>query len=195
MQQIFLIITALCVNFYWLTVAVKSILIKSKIGKTPNIVPKEWLGALSRLIMLPMICFWCILPWYSLTKTNHLYSVSFAVLGALCSIIGLTVSYYCWYFMGNSWRIGIDPKEKTQLVISGPFKYVRHPIYTLSMLLMFGTFLTLQSMTSLYLLIVHFILFYIEAVREEFYMLTVHKTDYSEYMRQAGRFLPKIRTS
>jgi protein-S-isoprenylcysteine O-methyltransferase Ste14 len=190
LKQACFLITALTINIYWLTVAVKSFLIRSRIGKTPNILPKEWLGLLSRIIMLPMICFWCVLPWYNISHVNFIFSLSLSILGTTLAVIALVLSYYCWYFMGNSWRIGIDPKEKTDLVITGPFKYIRHPIYTLSMLLMTGTFITYQTLIAFYLLCVHFLLFYIEALREETYMLKVHKDHYKNYMRKAGRFLP-----
>ena len=31
--------------------------------------------------------------------------------------------------MGRSWRMGIDPAEKTSLVTRGPYRWMRHPIY------------------------------------------------------------------
>ena len=31
--------------------------------------------------------------------------------------------------MGDSWRIGVDPGERTELVTAGPFAVVRNPIF------------------------------------------------------------------
>ena len=31
--------------------------------------------------------------------------------------------------MGASWRIGVDPDERTELVMDGPFAVVRNPIF------------------------------------------------------------------
>ena len=57
--------------------------------------------------------------------------------------------------MGRSWRIGIDPEEKTQLIFSGPFRIVRHPIYALSILLVLGTLATTPTSAMLVITIVH----------------------------------------
>ncbi len=32
--------------------------------------------------------------------------------------------------MGDAWRIGVDPEERTELVTDGPFGLVRNPIYS-----------------------------------------------------------------
>lgn len=49
--------------------------------------------------------------------------------------------------MGDSWRIGVDEQENTTLVRTGPFKWVRHPIYTAMMA--FGLGLLLVTRISL----------------------------------------------
>ena len=41
------------------------------------------------------------------------------------------MTFVCWRRMGRSWHIGIDPGEKLALVSTGPYRYVRHPIYAL----------------------------------------------------------------
>ncbi|MDQ6939799.1 MAG: isoprenylcysteine carboxylmethyltransferase family protein [Verrucomicrobiota bacterium] len=96
--------------------------------------------------------------------------------------------------MGKSWRIGIDPHEKTPLVFSGPFRIVRHPIYTLSILLMFGTLATTPTPTMLVIAIVHIACLQFEARREEAYLLTKHGDSYATYSRRVGRFLPRANT-
>ena len=54
-------------------------------------------------------------------------------------------TWVCWSKMGTSWRMGIDPNERTQLVFTGPYAYVRHPIYALSSLLMICTMAAVPS--------------------------------------------------
>jgi protein-S-isoprenylcysteine O-methyltransferase Ste14 len=183
---------SICVSTYWLIVFIKAILITPKIGKTPNVIPKELLGFLSRLIMLPLITFWLIIPWLAVFS-NALAIPFLAWLGVLFCILALAFSIYCWYYMGEAWRIGIDPKEKTSLLSQGPFSYVRHPIYALSMLLMLGTYLTIQTKIALLLLGIHWILFTLEAVREEGYLKKVHNENYYEYAKNTNRFLPFFR--
>lgn len=103
---------------------------------------------------------------------------------AVC--VGTTIATFsCWREMGRSWRIGIDPEEKTQLIFSGPFRIVRHPIYAPSILLVLGT------LAMLVITIVHIACLQSEARREEIYLLEKHVRVYADYMRHVGRFLPR----
>ena len=185
----FALFCAGCITAYWGTVIVKVIHMTQKIGKSPNVIPKESLGYLSRAIMLPLVLLWIILPW----RAAFFETVMFPKLGWMGSVfclIAYLASLYCWHYMGNSWRIGIDPKEKNKLITDGPFKYIRHPIYALSMLLMLGSLCCLQSYAILALFCTHWVIFTWEAVREERYLSQVYGKTYQQYMKQTQRFIP-----
>ena len=186
--------TATIISCYWVTVVIKSILITPKIGKTPNVIPYDWKGLLSRLFTLPLIMLWIIIPWYTLTHPAPITYPKIAYLGTLISLSALILTFYCWHYMGINWRIGIDYQEKTTLLNSGPFKKIRHPIYTLSMLLMLGTCLVMQTNLAIILLCAHLFLFSLEAIREEQHMIQKHPLDYVNYIKQTGRFFPKLFT-
>jgi protein-S-isoprenylcysteine O-methyltransferase Ste14 len=47
--------------------------------------------------------------------------------------------------MGKSWRMGINPNEKTQLIVSGPYAYIRHPIYAIQSLMLLASMILLPS--------------------------------------------------
>jgi hypothetical protein len=49
--------------------------------------------------------------------------------------------------MGDSWRAGVDPDERTMLVTSGPFRVVRNPILTAVLITCAG--LTLMAPTAI----------------------------------------------
>lgn len=186
------LLCALSVSLYWLTVFVKAMRITPKIGKTPNVIPREALGFLSRLIMLPLIIVWICLPWqatFSIMPPFH----GIAWVGAIACIMALMLTAYCWHYMGTSWRIGIDPKEKNNLITDGPFKLIRHPIYSLSMLLMLGSFVAVQTQAMFIIFCVHWILFTLEAYKEERYLCKVHGSAYKEYIQKTNRFLPPFR--
>ena len=94
--------------------------------------------------------------------------------------------------MGKSWRMGIDPHEKTRLIVSGPYAYVRHPIYALSSVLMVASFVAVPTIPMLIVAIVHCGLLQWEARREERYLLSVHGQAYQDYLAHVGRFIPKF---
>lgn len=183
------LLCATSVSLYWFIVFIKVVLITPKIGKTPNIIPKEAWGFFSRLIMLPLIVFWIYLPWqYIFINTSFFLPIAY--IGAGCSVFALATTVYCWYYMGTAWRIGINPKEKNILITAGPFKWVRHPIYALSMLLMLATFLSVQTKPVFFIFCIHWVIFYLEAYREEQYLSGIHGEKYQEYLQQTSRFFP-----
>lgn len=132
-----------------------------------------------------------LLPWRAAFFNVVAYS-PVALLGSILCLIALLGSLYCWYYMGTSWRIGIDPKEKNTLITDGPFKHIRHPIYALSMLLMLGSLLSVQTVTMGVLFIIHWFIFTLEAIREERYLTKVYGATYQEYINQTNRFLPIV---
>ena len=95
--------------------------------------------------------------------------------------------------MGDSWRIGVDPAERTGLVTGGIFALVRNPIFTamlvtaLGLTLMVGNVISLTGLAALFAALevqVRFV--------EEPYLRTVHGPDYERYTATAGRFLPGL---
>jgi protein-S-isoprenylcysteine O-methyltransferase Ste14 len=188
------LVAAGCVTAYWATVAVKSIRIARLIRRDPNVIPREKTGRLMRLIWAPTILAWNILPWLNPhpgTPGGVLRSAVGAA-GAVVCLLALGGSYHCWHEMGASWRIGIDPNEKTALIVSGAYRHLRHPIYSLSIFLMLGTLAAVPTPAMLVVAAVHCTLMQIEARREESHMLRVHGETYRAYMQTTGRFLPKF---
>lgn len=90
----------------------------------------------------------------------------------------------------------ISPTEATranhQLITSGPYRWIRHPLYT------FGTifFLALSALTTLWWLVLFLgpaLLALVWRVRyEEANLVARFGNEYRAYMQQTGRFLPKF---
>lgn len=181
---------AIFVSIYWFIVFLKVIIITPKLGKMPNVIPKDWLGFVSRLLMLPLIIAWIALSWRA-GYTLPPWSSGFAWLGSVIALFALLATIYCWYYMGQAWRIGIDPKECNALLTTGPFHYIRHPIYSLSMLLMLGCTLACQTSIMMSILCAHCLLFYTEARREEHHLLRLQGDAYQRYVAQTQRFFSR----
>ena len=185
-------VVASSVSIYWLAVLVKCILIAPRIGRLPNVVPREQTGRLLRLFWLPLVLIWIAAPWWAAVKPSHSHMhLVLSGCGAALCLTALILTFYCWHQMGASWRIGIDPHEKTALVVTGPFRHVRHPIYALSILLMLGTVAAVPRRWMLGLAVVHIVLLLIEARREEKYLLRLHGEAYEAYRATTGRFIPR----
>src|SRR5689334_14743669 len=128
---------------YWGRVLRMSYKARKRMGQGANLIPPERLGRALRLIWAPAILVWICQPW--LFGLMHAPPRIFAPLYvhqllmwpcAAIVAIGFAVTWICWKKMGRDWRMGINPAEKTTLISSGPFAYVRHPIYSISQLMM-----------------------------------------------------------
>lgn len=165
-----------------------------------NYIPVERLGWWLRFIWNPVVALWVAvpiatglvrrdrLPWL-FQPLYHLPALAWTALAV--AVLAFLATWFCWKKMGRSWRMGINPDEKTQLIISGPYAWLRHPIYALSSLLMLMSMVILPSPLMLGIGVIHLSLLRWEAVREERYLLNLHGDTYRRYASATGRFFPR----
>lgn len=204
------LLAALCLTVYWIWVLVKLVRLGRKLGKDPNAMPRERVGQMMRLLWYPcimalLIGLWAASAarsnWPAWAKTLLLPLWTRASLGlgwwamilpaTLLCLAGTIFTFVCWRKMGRSWRIGIDPGEKLEIVSTGPYRFVRHPIYALRMLINICAFVMAPSLLVLATAATDFILLQIEARREERYMESKHGAEYAKYKNSVGRFVPR----
>ena len=100
------------------------------------------------------------------------------------------------YWLFSSIGSGISPTSATRrehkLVTSGPYRWVRHPLYTVgsSMFIAFG--LMADNWFIILLGVLAFILMAIRTPREEANLIEKFGDEYREYMKRTGAFLPKF---
>jgi protein-S-isoprenylcysteine O-methyltransferase Ste14 len=94
--------------------------------------------------------------------------------------------------MGRNWSMAIIPDQKTELVTSGLFGWVRHPIYSLSILLMMCTAVVVSTVPMVLLAVLHVTLMNLKAQNEERHLTARHGLSYGNYCNQVGRFVPRL---
>jgi protein-S-isoprenylcysteine O-methyltransferase Ste14 len=194
-------IIGLIIGIYWLKVLQLVARTKRDVGRAANFVPPEKLGRLLRTIWIPVVILWIFLPLltpFVIGLPQPLQPVMFAgaeIVGWVAlavALVAFAITWVCWIKMGKSWRMGIDPNEKTVLVFNGPYAYVRHPIYGLSQLLMLCTLAALPTPVMVVVALLHLFFMQWEVRREEKYLVALHGVAYSDYMRNVGRFVPRL---
>jgi len=95
--------------------------------------------------------------------------------------------------LDRQWSIALELREDHQLITSGPYRYVRHPMYL-------GIFVYTMGlmMVSLDVLVVLFFAFtiwvnYRRIPREEQMLVQEFGDEYIEYIKRSGRLLPQLR--
>ncbi len=184
---------------YWWRVVRMASKARRRTGRAANFIPAEPVGRAIRLVWQPVVWAWVGLPLAAafagrlpagLRPVYHQPAVRWAAAAAVAA--GFVATRACWRRMGKSWRMGIDPGERTALVVTGPFARVRHPIYALSSLMMAATVVAVPSPAMAAVAAVHLLLLRWEARREERHLSAVHGAAYDRYLADVGRFLPRL---
>ena len=114
--------------------------------------------------------------------------------GVAVMVTGLTVTLVAQRDLGLSWRIGVDPDERTALVDRGLFAVVRNPFFTGTLLLAAGSVLATPSALGAVGLLTAIVGILTQVVRlEEPALRRSHGQTYDAYVQRTGRFLPRVR--
>jgi len=195
--------TGLIVGFYWGRVIKLVMKTRRLTGRAANFLPPETLGKVLRIIWYPTVAVWIVSPliiwllWATgisgVRALRPLYvNMPVQLLGLAASFVALYLTMICWRRMGKSWRMGIDPNEKTSLIVQGPYAMVRHPIYALQVLLVIATFVAVPVPMLAGVMVLLTIFLTWESLREEQYLLKAHGEPYANYLKQVPRFLPSL---
>jgi protein-S-isoprenylcysteine O-methyltransferase Ste14 len=202
MKDLPCIVLAATVWVYWSCVGAMSIRVRRRTRKLSGIVPSQRGEQLMWLVWVPLVFAWMALPYIAATSSSPTWGLpAFARdmpwLGcrwaaALLGIGCLVLSIGCWRRMGKNWRMAVAPDQQTELVTGGLYGRVRHPIYSLSMLLMLCTLVVVPTLPVALMAALHFGLMITKAFNEERFLAERHGEQYRRYLQRTGRFLPRL---
>ncbi len=154
----------------------------------------EWIAGVGFTLALLVGAAAPVLALLDLVEpTSELDTNAAHVAGLLLALGGIAATFGAQIAMGTSWRIGVDPTERTQLVTAGPFALVRNPIFAAMLPTALGLALLAPSWVSLLGLVGLVAALELQVrVVEEPYLLKVHGRAYADYAARVGRFAPGI---
>ncbi|MCZ7684019.1 MAG: isoprenylcysteine carboxylmethyltransferase family protein [Sandaracinaceae bacterium] len=118
---------------------------------------------------------------------------STAIAGAVIVVIATAGTFAAQLAMSRSWRIGVDPHERTELVTRGAFALVRNPIFSWMIVAIVGIALACPTPLALVAPVLLIVGLQIQVrVVEEPYLVRTHGETYAAYARRTGRFVPGI---
>ena len=187
---------------YWFGIGLMIVRARRKTRQLAGLIPEQPLEQFMWIIWVPLVAAWIALPYLALVRSHGLLAVPefaradsgyaslrwIASIGAMASLLLTTV---CWSRMGLHWRMAVSVKGEEGLITDGPFRYIRHPIYALSMLLMICSAIVVPTLPMLVVAVTHLVLTHFKARNEERHLLAVHGEAYRRYLARTGRFLPK----
>ncbi len=119
-------------------------------------------------------------------------SLVLQIIWTVLTVSGLVVAVWARTVLGRNWSGYVTYKKDHELVTEGPYKFVRHPIYTGAILMVIGTFLYYPNIFVLSFLISWSTMFMIRTKEEEKIMIKLFGKRYLDYMKKTKRLIPGI---
>jgi protein-S-isoprenylcysteine O-methyltransferase Ste14 len=112
--------------------------------------------------------------------------------GVVVTAAGLGFAIWARAYLGSNWSGSVTVKVGHELIQTGPYRWVRHPIYTGMILGMLGTAMARGQARGAVGVVLLYISFYIKSGIEERTMRATFGEKYNEYSRRTGRIVPRV---
>jgi len=112
--------------------------------------------------------------------------------GAVLCIAGLAFCIWARFTLGRNWSGLVRLKAGHELITSGPYALVRHPIYTGLLLMFVGTIIVVGHVAGIVALPLVFVSLWIKLRYEEKVMLEKFPDEYAAYQRRVKRLIPFV---
>lgn len=106
-------------------------------------------------------------------------------------LAGLIIAVWARVNLGRNWGMPMTQKQNPELVTSGPYAYIRHPIYTGMMLMMLGSFL-IVNIYWLIVFIIGSVYCIYSAFAEEKFMMQQFPKVYPSYKAKTKMLIPFV---
>ena len=147
--------------------------------------------------ILPLICvFWLLynprfqFDWLATYFVPHTPGVRWA--GVALMIAGMAIAVWARVHLGSNWSGVVTLKEGHELIRTGPYRNIRHPIYTGILIAFLGNAIVNGQVRGLLAVAIIWASFWIKARREEEFLAQEFGPKFDEHTRLTGMFLPKM---
>jgi protein-S-isoprenylcysteine O-methyltransferase Ste14 len=116
------------------------------------------------------------------------------VLGAIGTVVfasGIALAIWARLHLGRNWGMPMTQKAEPELVTSGPYRFVRHPIYTGLLAGLLGTALA-NNLIGLIVVAILGVYFYYAASVEEKNLTATFPTAYPAYQTSTKMLIPFV---
>lgn len=128
-----------------------------------------------------------------LDSFDYSQNIALMVIGALLLVVSLRLFRLTHKALGKMWSHSLDLREGHQLVTSGIYEKIRHPMYTAFWVWAIGAVFLLPNWVAGFSGLVGFgTLFFLRVGQEEAMMKAEFGEEYEAYMERTDKIFPKI---
>jgi protein-S-isoprenylcysteine O-methyltransferase Ste14 len=114
------------------------------------------------------------------------------LLGLVLAGAGLAFAIWARWHLGANWSAIVSIREEHELIRTGPYRAVRHPIYTGMLLAVTGTVLIVGEFRALIAFAIVLASFYLKARKEEYWLAHEFGERFEAHAKGTGMFLPRF---
>ena len=111
-------------------------------------------------------------------------------LGATAMVAGLLFAVWAREHLGRNWSRSVTIKEDHELITTGPYAVVRHPIYTGILAGFLGTAIALSQVRGVITVVLIFLVLWAKFRMEEQWMRAQFGETYAAYAHQTTALVP-----
>ncbi len=113
-------------------------------------------------------------------------------MGAALAAVSILLLVWVHHTLGKHWSTGLALQEEHALVTDGPYRWIRHPMYTALFAFFVGGALVSNNWIVTVLAVIAIAVLYARIGREEVMMIEQFGDQYQVYKRSTGRLLPRF---
>jgi len=178
---LWILLSAIALNFYF---------------SKKNAVVKEKKSIVETGSMLAFFMVTVLLVYLKIgaLELNEKVDFALAVLGTILIVAGTGINVAGRLALKENWGNQIRIYEHHTLVESGVYRYIRHPLYSSTILMMYGfSFLFTNPIVFLLNTIIFFPFMVYRAKQEDAMLAIVFPDTFSKYKSKTGLFIPKLK--
>jgi protein-S-isoprenylcysteine O-methyltransferase Ste14 len=119
------------------------------------------------------------------------HTLATGILADLIVLLGLWIAIWARVTLGGNWSSSVTLKEGHELIQRGPYRLIRHPIYSGLLLMVLGTAILVGRTGGFFAFLICFCALWVKARREEL-LLTKNLPGYPEYMARTKALIPSV---
>ena len=123
--------------------------------------------------------------------TGEVHSLVLGVIGAVVFATGLALALWARGQLGRNWGMPMTQKQDAELITSGPYAWIRHPIYSGLLIALVGTALA-TNLIGLAVAAVAGVYFYYAASVEERNLTETFPAAYPQYRSRTKMLIPFV---
>ncbi len=123
---------------------------------------------------------------------HQLWPVGFWIFwsGAALTLAGLLFAVWARQYLGRNWSSSVTIKQGHELITTGPYSVVRHPIYTGILIGFLGMAIAIAQPRAFITLALFFLAFWLKLRIEEQFMRSQFGETYTAYARRTAALVP-----